>query len=443
MGDPVLFSGRVLQEDGTPIAQGAVEVTVEGRTYAMTAGAEGAFEVIHTFTRPGSYTVAARYLGTNLLLEKSAELQVRALLPTRLSAVAPKKARRGSAIEVVARLEDDQGGPVVGARLSAPQGYSEGTTGSDGAAVLALVVPRDAEAPALAVQVQYAGDGAYASASTVVAVSLAQGLQLLMVGALALTGLAGFGAGCGAVLVLRRRSAPSWRTPTPEAAASAPVADTAGATLAPEIALALQEASASLAEAAPPPPKATIVTMDFPQATPPMPPVWGVGEPLAILCRLTSEDLAGVADAPLQLEAEGQEATVIRTGEEGRCVAEAVFARKGESAIRCAFQGASGLLPSEASALVRIVDYREEVVELFNGFLAPFRDGPASVPRDATPREAEVVLVSRQLVRDERALDALITAFEEANYSLHPIRRQHYLRAYLALQQLRQKEVHA
>lgn len=69
------------------------------------------------------------------------------------------------------------------------------------------------------------------------------------------------------------------------------------------------------------------------------------------------------------------------------------------------------------------------VVQLFNTVLADFRAQSAPIPNDATPREAEGILISKLLVCDKRVLDRFISAFEEADYSIHPNGRQHYERA--------------
>jgi hypothetical protein len=89
-----------------------------------------------------------------------------------------------------------------------------------------------------------------------------------------------------------------------------------------------------------------------------------------------------------------------------------------------------------ASARVRVVDYREEVVRLFNDLChrACSRFAPTAVL--ATPRELPGVIGPYMAEAGDRHLDRIITIFEVANYSLHGIKREDYVNSYISIREL-------
>jgi len=88
-----------------------------------------------------------------------------------------------------------------------------------------------------------------------------------------------------------------------------------------------------------------------------------------------------------------------------------------------------GSTPPAPSIQLRIVDYRQEIVRLFNDFMGRHR-GSARLGPGLTPRDAEAVLVKNALIADQIALDVLVSAFEEADYSEHPISRHQFERSW-------------
>ena len=78
------------------------------------------------------------------------------------------------------------------------------------------------------------------------------------------------------------------------------------------------------------------------------------------------------------------------------------------------------------------MEFREEIVRLYNVFLDWAKERADDVTEQSTPREVEVILVSQGLPVPQKALDELISRFEEADYSEHPIARRHYEAMYRA-----------
>jgi hypothetical protein len=79
---------------------------------------------------------------------------------------------------------------------------------------------------------------------------------------------------------------------------------------------------------------------------------------------------------------------------------------------------------------VRIVDYREEIMRMFNSMCQRFKIADNRAGDELTPREIER-MVGAQLPESRRPrLDAAVTTFELANYSVHEIRRTDFERMY-------------
>ena len=104
---------------------------------------------------------------------------------------------------------------------------------------------------------------------------------------------------------------------------------------------------------------------------------------------------------------------------------------RGEFSLSAQFEGDSFYLRSSASAVYRIVDFREEMVRLFGEFMNWATSLDVGIAGQS-PRETESVLVAAGVPVDQRALDELVTRFEEADYSEHEIARRHYEAMYRA-----------
>jgi hypothetical protein len=85
---------------------------------------------------------------------------------------------------------------------------------------------------------------------------------------------------------------------------------------------------------------------------------------------------------------------------------------------------------------IRIVDYREEMVRLFNEMLETLELTDVSIGSEMTPREIEEILRIRLKGIDETTLRRLISSFEEANYSTHPVTRDSYLKMYRSVSEV-------
>jgi hypothetical protein len=161
----------------------------------------------------------------------------------------------------------------------------------------------------------------------------------------------------------------------------------------------------------------------FPQIKAPFPLTWGAEEPLelAITCKAES-----IADARLTID--GGEARFVLL--ENGMATISLKLEKGYHKV--SVSAMSGEHPSGDSwAKVHIVDYREEIVRMFNDLCRRFTS-PEDYAGDLTPRELERSVGAQMPETKQRLLGTAVTTFERANYSLHDIRRADYEIMYIS-----------
>ena len=182
----------------------------------------------------------------------------------------------------------------------------------------------------------------------------------------------------------------------------------------------------------------TTLYLELPQIGSSWPLVWGLGETLDIRITLRDENQMSVPNRTLEPSLDGDR---IR-GEpdsEGVCELQHSFHASGNFRIGVRFREDKEYRDTSQEALLRIVDYREEVVQLYNDSLQGFRKRGVNLPSESTPREAEE-LMRRQLGSGtEAAVGQMVEYFEVADYSLHDILRDSYLSMYMACRQLTER----
>ena len=171
----------------------------------------------------------------------------------------------------------------------------------------------------------------------------------------------------------------------------------------------------------------------FVKAAQELPDVWGTDEEVLIKVGLTDIEGQAIGGASVGVSVSGGEAaSQLSTDNEGVCTLSWTGNEPGEYLVSAEFAGDDGHLPSSISRRFRKVDFREEIVRLYNTFLDWAADRTASINEQSTPREVELILVSEGLSMSQKSLDELISRFEEADYSEHPIARRHYEAMYHA-----------
>lgn len=170
----------------------------------------------------------------------------------------------------------------------------------------------------------------------------------------------------------------------------------------------------------------------FPQIRAPFPITWGTNEALDLVI----ERKEGVKDA-MVVRIDGNITHEIRP-EYDRARVSLELEKGGHRIIVSAKDGADSAGASWVD--VRIVDYREEIVRLFNEMYRSYGSGRENIKDEITPRELEQITpreLERALGRDlpeakRETLGVAVSVFEVANYSLHAVRRRDYEAMYLS-----------
>ncbi|HHL41090.1 MAG TPA: hypothetical protein ENJ36_00360 [Candidatus Bathyarchaeota archaeon] len=92
----------------------------------------------------------------------------------------------------------------------------------------------------------------------------------------------------------------------------------------------------------------------------------------------------------------------------------------------------------QTSIKIKIVDYREEIIRLFNNRFKEARERFERIKDNYTARELYNHLKEQTPETAYEPLWSVVSLFEEANYSLHMINRDHYTRFYRAMRSYRE-----
>jgi hypothetical protein len=171
----------------------------------------------------------------------------------------------------------------------------------------------------------------------------------------------------------------------------------------------------------------TRLIISLPQIQTPFPNVWGVNEELEVSVGLTTVDGHSIVNAHVYMEVDGEPLEVY-TGEDGFALTTTVI-----PSIRSLKISASYCVEELYTELnVKIVEYREEIIDLFNTKFRDARERFDKIKDNYTARELLGYLKTQTPEETHSALGEMIFIFEEANYSLHPIARESYERFYIA-----------
>ena len=319
--------------------------------------------------------------------------------------------RPGQPFTLRATLLDDQGFGVPDSRLRI--GGNVVVTDAAGAATTSLLVDPAEQRALLPVLVEFDGDDEYSKSAYSMQLPVTfetfnwplwVGLPLLVF----TISLAGFFAG-------RRGRVLRTSTPPPGPGAAVAIAEAAVPVLAPD-------------DEHAPGPAATRLDVTFLKPAGDLPDVWEVGE--EIQARLELSDVSGdrIGGASLTVVLPGSRLPVeLATDDAGQCTVSLVAEAAGSFALTASFQGiADRYVSSSASVEYRIVDFREEIVRLYNLFVEWAGRQVEGVTERSTPREVELMIATSDVSVDDRALEQIIARFEEADYSEHVITRRQY-----------------
>ncbi|MFH2111793.1 MAG: transglutaminase domain-containing protein [Candidatus Bathyarchaeota archaeon] len=393
-GESSPFSG-VIHAGATPGAFEAVTASVLGGEISTVTDESGGFKIVCRV--PGDHELGPLPISLTL---HSSQLSVSSSLTVRarphISFSGGGSVRVGQTSEFRLVLYDDHESSIPGAPISVSIRHGDElkecdlVTDQEGRA--AFTVGASTETPEnLVYEARYPGTGEFLPAMATGSVSVMPA-QMPLSSATLIALLAA--AGAGGLLLLKRR----W-----DEKGEDNVAEPSGDTLMKGL------------------------SINFPGIEASLPNVWSFDEELEIHVRLTVPDGAPIPGGSIELALPG---TVehLSTDDRGEATTKALIKEKGSYQVSAKYLE-GGMKTSQS---LRVVDYREEVVALFNHKFREARERFKSVRDNHTARELMGYLKKETPEAAHPALENMVFLFEEASYSLHPVQRGVYMRFYEA-----------
>ena len=164
------------------------------------------------------------------------------------------------------------------------------------------------------------------------------------------------------------------------------------------------------------------------------PNVWGVNDKLRIEVVLDKSRLEKIQKREVEVFIDKGTVASTRLSQQGRAELSHVFIKKGEHKMRALLPRTTGR-PWNAEIKIRVVDYGEEIIRLYNEFLGKLASYGLHARNEMTSREIEG-LILRMGDSSPEALHKVTTCFEKAEYSNHLATRKDYEIIYLSLKEL-------
>jgi len=181
----------------------------------------------------------------------------------------------------------------------------------------------------------------------------------------------------------------------------------------------------------------TYMEIHLPQIKRPLPDVWGLDEELTIQFRIINSNKQPVKNVSLSVFIDSYQIAEPKTDNSGQAVITYLFRSSGEFTVQCRFDGIDELKASENNRTIRIVDYREEIVGLYETLKEWTETFGMVIPPNSTPRTNEIRLIREFKGINAVSVDTFLRNFEEADYSSHSIVRKHYEEAFLSLTKIK------
>ena len=357
-------------------------------------------------------------LGESQLSLKVPALGVETVAPlevnsaTNLIVVPLEKVRKGREVPLQVTLYDDNGNGIAGANLTNSQGLSA-VTDEEGMALMLLTVPDATDLLAVPVTFSFGGDDlhlplTYFTGVPVTPTSFNWMLWIVTPFLLVATASSWF-------------VALKWGRPT--FAAGVPVLSRMAFRLPRRRESDAVEQGEAITSVPAQEPTQLLITLNRP--APDLPAVWGPGEEVGIEISLSDEGGAALPWHSIGYQDPSGNALEVEADQQGSFRSAWLAELLGEYTVSATFVGSQVYEASSGSQDFRIVDFREEIVRLYQDFLE-WAEIQAPGALGLTPREVESKLVATGRPLDYRALDEIISRFEEADYSQHDITREQY-----------------
>jgi len=409
-----------------------VVISIDGQDIG-TAIADGDGGFTFTYEVPRTQELGEAQIGYRLVSASYSTTQQSAVYArTKVVLDAPSSIRVNRQFAVGVSLKDDLGGPMAEAELTLVEEGSEeeaiGETDSEGALEVALKIEKMPEAGFVSYAVRYGGEDYYLESSSEVTLDVLPPIGLpemdviktvtnvLIFSVLVLIGYTVY-------VIAKRRLGKGEEDELGEAQLAPDEPEPAG----------LKQVVGILRQD-------DRFHFEFPQFSDPFPLVWGKGEELVFRMGLVAgrETFGGSVGVLLMVdEAEGPSFDLSTSSSVDHSL---TFHEKGYHSIKVVFS-AEGARVTACEALVKIVDYREEVNDLFNEEFEGYRNLREEIETHFTAREFMRSMLKGLSNRFYAPLNEMVSIFEIADYSLHDVRRSDYERFYAARQEFEEMKV--
>ena len=416
VGSDFRVAGKLQDAGGQPLPGESLTARIAGVEETVFTGASGEFDLTGNADTAGRFFVEAEFAGRPTALPSRAAVRLLARHTLGLTLDAPddfpsdgESTITGSVTsptlasvgQLQLTVEDAEGGQLAAV-----------TTAEDGSFELTLTVEENLQASPLVIR--YGGDDLHMPVSYFLNVTQEETSGpnwLLLLGVLAATTVAVTGALVGRRVLARRLVSVIQREPADG----------------------IREAEETIEATADTGLEVHGIEVRFAKPAPDLPDVWGVGERVDIEVGIAGSDGQSIGGATVQVAIlDAEVSSELTTDESGTCSLGWTAGQPGEYEVTAVLAGDVRSPSVSASRSLRAVDFRDEIVRLYNVFLDWAKERSAGIHEQSTPREVELTLVDKGLAADQKALDDVISQFEEADYSEHPIVRRHYETMYRA-----------
>ena len=423
--EKVIIEGTLEEDSTRPVGSQIIYISLNGKSISqVVTGTDGQFQWEKSVNSAGDYTIKAEFKGSEYYLPSSEESEFQVLVPTAMTLQIPQKANAKEPVIMAGLLRDEtSGAPVAGQQveLILDEETSAGYDNTDDSGYFRIEYTFDKDA-VYPLEFKFAGASYYGECRTrgviqiLPAVSDGRSAWFIPVIIAAVFGAAG-----GGFFFYRRRK----REHVPVVPAAIPEAS-----VEPKEVLPAEEEVQS---------NNIRLSIEFPGIESLLPDVWGINDEFETICRLVDGEGVPLADKTIQISL-GEQNRKITSDSDGAGRALFTIKDKGSYRVTAGYESESGVENATASRVVRMVDYREEIVDLYNELSVWVIKSGIPLSQDATPREFEGVLLRERRGIPAVAVNKVVRNFEEADYSLHLIKRGNYKETFFARKEMKEYE---
>jgi len=172
----------------------------------------------------------------------------------------------------------------------------------------------------------------------------------------------------------------------------------------------------------------------LPDIEPNLPAVWGINESLTIIGLMLNEEKEPSVGETLSLLLNETQLVSAETDSQGKITFAKAFDAAGIHRLTLLHRDTD----LRTGLAIKIVDYREEIIRLFNNRFREARERFQSIRDNYTARELYMYLRKETSRPCHEPLRELVFIFEEANYSLHDVDRGQYTQFFRAMRKYRE-----